>query len=122
MAPGREEERIRRAYAAFNARDIDGALALMHPDVEWPNGMEGGIERGHAAVRAYWTRQWTMIDPHVEPLAVRHDPAGGWVVEVHQVVRARDGSLLADRRIRHVYALDEDGLIRRMEIQEDAAA
>jgi ketosteroid isomerase-like protein len=26
------EELLRRTYAAFNARDIDGALALMHPD------------------------------------------------------------------------------------------
>jgi ketosteroid isomerase-like protein len=25
---------LRRAYEAFNARDIDGALALMHPDVQ----------------------------------------------------------------------------------------
>jgi ketosteroid isomerase-like protein len=49
-----EEERLlRRAYAAFNARDIDAALALMHPDVDWPNGMEGGREVGHEAVRTY---------------------------------------------------------------------
>ena len=52
------EELLRRAYAAFNARDIDGALALMHPDVDWPNGMEGGREHGHDAVRAYWERQF----------------------------------------------------------------
>src|SRR5262245_31707429 len=42
MAP---EELLRKAYVAFNARDIDGALALMHADVAWPNGMEGGTVR-----------------------------------------------------------------------------
>ena len=39
----------------------------MHPDVIWPNGMEGGTVVGHAAARAYWTRQWGLIDPRVEP-------------------------------------------------------
>jgi ketosteroid isomerase-like protein len=35
-------EVLRRAYAAFNARDIEVVLSSMHQDVEWPNGMEGG--------------------------------------------------------------------------------
>jgi ketosteroid isomerase-like protein len=30
------ERLLRRAYEAFNARDIDGALATMHADVDWP--------------------------------------------------------------------------------------
>ena len=33
---------LKAAYAAFNRRDIDAALAAMHPEVEWANGMEGG--------------------------------------------------------------------------------
>ncbi len=36
------ERLLERIYAAFNARDIDAVLAVMHPNVEWPNGMEGG--------------------------------------------------------------------------------
>lgn len=47
------EQSLTRAYERFNARDIDGALELMHPDVDWPNGMEGGREVGHDAVRVY---------------------------------------------------------------------
>jgi hypothetical protein len=43
-----EEELLRKALrAAFNARDIDGALAAMHPTVAWPNGMEAGTVHGH---------------------------------------------------------------------------
>jgi hypothetical protein len=49
---------LRRAYEAFNARDLDGALAPMHPDVDWPNAIEGGRVHGHAAVRAYWAAQF----------------------------------------------------------------
>jgi ketosteroid isomerase-like protein len=44
------EAPLRRAYEALNARDIDGALALMHPDVDWPNGWEGGRVHGHGLV------------------------------------------------------------------------
>lgn len=53
-------------YQAFNRRDIETALAAMHPLVDWPNGMESGSIHGHSALRNYWTQQWTMIDPHIE--------------------------------------------------------
>lgn len=109
------EELLRRAYSAFNARDLDAALALVHPDVDWPNAIDGGRIRGHAAVRAYWERQFESIDPRVEPESF-DDADGRIVVGVHQVVRALDGALLADERIRHVYTF-RDGLIARMEIE-----
>jgi hypothetical protein len=113
-----EEERLlRRAYAAFNARDIDAALALMHPEVDWPNGMEGGRERRHAAVRAYWTRQFGLIDSHVEPVGFEKDEDGRIAVDVHQVVRDLAGEVVSDGRVRHVYTF-EDGLVVRMDIEE----
>jgi ketosteroid isomerase-like protein len=61
-------ELLKKTYGAFNGRDIDAALAAMTPDVEWPNGMEGGIVHGHDGIRAYWTRQWGIVDPHVDPV------------------------------------------------------
>ena len=64
-----EIELLRAAYAAFNARDTDAALALMTPDVAWPRAFKGGFVRGHEQVRAYWREQWSEIDPHVEPMA-----------------------------------------------------
>jgi hypothetical protein len=104
------------AYRAFNARDIDAALAAMHPEVEWPNGMEGGYVHGHEGVRAYWARQWSLIDPDVEPLRFVADASGRIVVDVHQVVRDRAGTTLADRMVQHVFVM-HGGLIRRMEIR-----
>jgi SnoaL-like domain len=83
---------IANAYAAFNRRDIDGALTIMHADVEWENGMEGGFVHGHDAVRSYWTRQWQALDPTVEPMAFAEDSAGRIVVTVHQIVRDRAGT------------------------------
>ena len=107
---------LQKAYAAFNARDIDAALETMKPDVEWPNGMEGGAVHGHEGVRAYWTRQWGMINPHVDPVSFNPDSSGRIVVGVHQVVRDLAGNLLTDRMVEHIYSL-EDGLIRSMEIR-----
>jgi hypothetical protein len=113
-----EEALLRRAYEAFNARDIDGALALMHPDVDWPNGMVGGRERGYAAVRAYWTWQFGQIDSHVEPIGFEVDSEGRIVVDVHQVVRDLEGAVLSDGRVRHVYTF-RDGLVERMDIDAE---
>jgi hypothetical protein len=108
---------LQRAYAAFNVRDIDGALATMSPDVVWPNGMEGGTVHGHEGVRAYWTRQWGMIDPHVDPVSFSEDESGRITVDVHQVVRDLTGKQLLDRMVQHVYTL-RDGLIQSMDIRD----
>jgi ketosteroid isomerase-like protein len=74
-----------KAYADFDARDIDAVLSVMHPDVAWANGMEGGHVHGYEAVREYWTRQWKLVDPYVEPRGFQHDERGRIVVDVHQV-------------------------------------
>ncbi|MES2924804.1 MAG: nuclear transport factor 2 family protein [Verrucomicrobiota bacterium] len=108
-------ELLRAAYVAFNARDIDAALALMTPDVAWPRAFKGGFVRGHAEVRAYWTEQWSEIDPNVEPVAFHPEDAGRMLVEVRQVVRDMSGTLLADERVGHRFTL-EHGFIQGMEV------
>jgi hypothetical protein len=115
-----DQQILQRAYAAFNAREVDAALATMHPDVEWPNGMEGGYVRGHDEVRRYWTRQWGLIDPHVEPLRFASDDTGRIVVDVQQVVRDLAGAVITDAVVQHVYRI-EGRLIRHMEIRKAAA-
>jgi hypothetical protein len=117
MTASEIEALIRRGYSAFNDRDIDGALAAMAPDVEWANGWEGGHVHGHEAVRAYWTRQWAELDPHVEPVevVVAGDTAE---VRVDQVVRRPDGTELRAGRVRHRYQI-RNGLIGRMDIADD---
>jgi hypothetical protein len=110
-----ETDLLRAAYAAFNARDIDAALVLMTPDVAWPRAFKGGFVVGPEAIRAYWTEQWSEIDPHVEPLAFHPERAGLILVEVHQVVRDLSGTLLADTTVGHRFTT-KDGLIQRMEV------
>jgi hypothetical protein len=108
------------AYSAFNRRDIDAALETMHHDVDWPNGMVGGRVHGHSGVRDYWSRQWTLIDPHVEPVSFESDGRGQTVVTVHQIVRDLGGNVVSEQMVLHVYFM-EQGLIRRMNIRDSGS-
>ena len=111
------EQLLLRAYAAFNARDSDAAVALMRPDVDWPNAIAGGRVVGREEVRAYWAAQFAEIDPRVEPVRIAARRDGRFAVDVHQVVRALDGSVIAENDVVHVYEL-RDGLVARMDIEE----
>lgn len=111
-----EIEFLKRMYELFNARDIEALLAAMHENVMWANGMEGGHVFGRDGVRAYWTRQWSMIDPRVDPVGFSRGAGGEWVVEVHQVVRDLKGKVLVDKMVGHVFRI-EDGLVRRFDIR-----
>ena len=106
---------LRAAYAAFNARHIDAALATLTPDVAWPKAFKGGFVHGPEENRAYWREQWSEINPHVEPVAFYPDGAGRILVDVHQVVRDLAGGVLADEHVGHrfTFAL---GLIQTMEV------
>jgi hypothetical protein len=107
-----KQEMLRRIYAAFNRREIDTVLAAMHPEVDWPNGMDGGRVIGQHSVREYWMRQWAMVDPRVDPVRLAKDEDGRIVVDVHQVVQDLSGELLLDHIVQHVYTFDEDVIVR----------
>ncbi len=113
-----EEEILRRAYTAFNARDLDAATALMDPRVDWPNAWEGGRVVGRDHVREYWTRQFASVSSRVEPESFTEEPDGSVTVDVHQVVHdAGTGELVSDSHVRHRYRL-ENGLVVRMDVLE----
>ncbi len=111
------ERLLRGAYEAFNARDIGGALATMHPLVDWPNAMEGGRVHGHDGVREYWERQWGSLDPRVQPLCIEHGPDDRVVATVRQLVRDRDGSVVSDQTVEHRFVI-AGGLIERMDVHD----
>lgn len=110
---------IEQAYAAFNRRDIDGALALMTEDVNWPKASEGGRVVGKEEIRAYWTRQWHEFDPTVEPLSTTEDEGGRFRVRVHQVVKSLRGEVLSDSEVLHLFTMKK-GLIAAMDLAVEA--
>ena len=115
---------LERIYACFNARDIDGVLATLAEDVAWANGMDGGHVHGHDAVRAYWTRQWGIVSPHVDPVGFSRMTDGAVIAEVRQSVRDLEGRTLqgqahglTDKIVRHVFRF-RDGIIVRFDIAD----
>ncbi|KDM68328.1 nuclear transport factor 2 family protein [Acidiphilium sp. JA12-A1] len=115
---------LEHIYDRFNARDIDGVLAAFTDDVVWANGMDGGHVHGCEAVRDYWSRQWSMISPHVEPLSFHRTADGALIAEVRQSVRDLEGNPLQgqthglkDKIVGHVLRF-RDGKVARFDIQD----
>jgi ketosteroid isomerase-like protein len=112
-------EMVKRIYHSFNARDIDGVLAVLSDDVAWANGMDGGHVHGRDAVRDYWTRQWAVVSPHVEPMAFEMTEDGALAVEVIQSVFDLNGQPLdghthglKDKTVTHIFRMEGDKIIR----------
>lgn len=117
---------LERMYDRFNARDMDGVLNSLTDDVTWANGMDGGHVHGPEAVRGYWTHQWTLISPHVEPVSFHRAADGAIVVKVRQSVRDLEGKPLQgqahglrERTVGHVFRFRQ-GKVARFDIQDDA--
>ena len=110
------EDLIKKAYTAFNERDIDMALSTMQPKVQWSKAWEGGYISGHQEIKEYWTRQWKEINPKVEPVGFSERQNGSLEVEVHQKVKDIEGNSMFDGKVKHVYTF-EDGLINTMDIE-----
>jgi hypothetical protein len=108
---------IKRLYSGFNDRQMEEVLAALDENVVWANGMEGGHVNGRDGVRGYWTRQWALIDPHVEPFAFSEDTNRGIVVDVHQTVRDLAGAVLFDGTVRHIFRI-ENSLVKRFDIDQ----
>ncbi|TGD82677.1 nuclear transport factor 2 family protein [Hymenobacter wooponensis] len=108
---------IKQAYAAFNARDISTVLATLHPQVRWSKAWEGDYATGHNEVREYWQRQWQELDPHVEPTSIRERADGRLEVAVQQLVKDKQGKVLFEGLVKHLYTL-RDGLLQQMDIEQ----
>jgi hypothetical protein len=114
-------------YDRFNARDIDGVLIALADDVAWANGMDGGHVHGREVVREYWTRQWAMVSPHVEPVGFHRTADGAIIADVRQSVRDLEAKPLQgqqthglkDKTVGHVFRLRE-GKVERFDIQDAA--
>jgi ketosteroid isomerase-like protein len=116
------KESLRETYRAFNERDIDAVLELVHPDVDWPNAWEGGRVVGRDAVREYWIRQFAQISSHLEPRSFIEEPDGAITVLVDQIVRdASSGDIIGESRVRHRYWFDDADLVTRMDVLGDRA-
>ena len=104
-------ERVQRLYEYLNQGDIDAALALLDPGVEWwtrVDTLDTEIAKGREGWRARWAEITGVFEEfHQEPTEVID--AGEYVVVcVDQVARTR--GVLIDQHEVHVFRL-RDGLV-----------
>ena len=124
LKPVDDTETVKRMYQSFKARDIDGVLAVLAEDVSWANGMDGGYVQGHEGVREYWTRQWSLVDPRVEPVRFSQADVDSILVEVKQSIFNLDGTPLQDddfglqdKMVGHLFHF-RNGLASRFDITD----
>jgi ketosteroid isomerase-like protein len=110
-------EIIRRALDAWNRQDIEGILALIHPEGEYvnaPRAVEPGTRRGHDEIVAVVQMQWESI-PGARWEIDRFDDRGDEILTVGSVSRTMPGS---DARISNPLLASwkfRDGKIIRLE-------
>ena len=102
-------------YAAFNARDLDGLGRAFHPEVEWPDLLEGGELHGRQTVVDYFRRQFALMQPEAEIIDITPVGENQAIVRVQYAVRDAQGGLWSDTQARLRFTF-EDGLIRRMAV------
>lgn len=105
-----EKALLTSLYDALSRQDVDGVMALMHAEIDWPNTFDGGRVHGRDALRAYWLRQFEVIRPTVSPLEIRKQPDGSVIVKLVYAAHRLDGRLW-DEEVRGNLFRFRDGLI-----------
>ncbi len=103
---------ILRFYKALDAKDVDAVMALVHPDADLPDQLDGARLQGAAAIRAYYQRAFGMIIAESTPVTFQDGPDDSLDVRVHHHVTSLEGGLWADEPSDYRF-LFRDGLIAR---------
>ncbi len=102
---------LQNLYDAFNNSELETIVEVMHPDVKWANGVEGGFVYGRDAVREYWKKQYQVIQVQLETLKFETDEKNRNVVTVHQIVKDLQDNLLADMTVKQIFTIENNSIV-----------
>lgn len=107
---------LRAAYTAFNRGDIDGAVTMLDPNVEWTEPTEfpgGGVHRGVESVKHYLAQSRAGAAEVIsEP--ERFIPSGDRIIVfVHARVLPKKSTAWQEIRLADVYTF-HDGRVTQM--------
>lgn len=103
-------------WQALNARDLDAATALLHPDVEWFDMLHEETLHGREAVRGFWERAFGIIKARSTLLNVETDDEGRILVTVLHSVSSLADRPWTEEKVTHIYSF-RDNLISRMDVE-----
>ncbi len=112
MAPGKAEriELARRGVQMYDAGDVEGALALMHPAIEgYSEGLNtdhfSGID-GFLAWAAEWDEAWGRFDREVREVEAVGEQHAVAIVEQSGI--GRDSGVAVEQTAAYVFEVDDD--------------
>jgi hypothetical protein len=106
---------ITRLHDALNRRDLDAAMAQIHPRARFRDYLEGGEVEGHVAVRDFYQRLFDTLSPGLDLITLKTLPGGRVRADIQSSVRDRSGHLWSDTRVVAIYTIT-DGLISSVEL------
>jgi ketosteroid isomerase-like protein len=107
---------LTKLYEAYNRRDFGAFSALLTPDVDWPDQIEGGRLLGREALEAYWARNDRSITVDSSPVSFSDLPDGRIAIDVNQIVRNLAGKIWSDSCVRQIFTF-RDGQVSRMDVE-----
>jgi ketosteroid isomerase-like protein len=113
--PGEYE--ARRFAEAITARDLEGALTVCHPEIEFLSvlAVSGRRYHGHQGIREYFddiASAWAEWRVEVHDIVAGPDGRVAIVMTMH--VRGKESGAILSERTEHVWTL-KDGLLLRNE-------
>lgn len=113
---------VMTGYEAFNRGDVDAALAVLHPEIEWHTyivpGPGGGTYRGHDGVRELWSDARRVFG-EFKNIPERLFEQGDRIVAFVRVEGVgRESGAPVEARIAHLYTF-RDGKVSCVESFED---
>ena len=112
-------EIVTRVVSAWNRRDLEAILSLLHPDVEYvnpPGAIEPGVRSGRGEVGVVFRKQWAGLGADArQEIDAAHAVAGD-VVTIGRLSQTMPGSSARiENRVAIRWSVD-DGCLTRVEI------
>jgi ketosteroid isomerase-like protein len=122
-SPG--EHAVRVFSEAVTAGDLDAALEVCHPEIEFMSvlAVSGRSYRGHAGIREYFddvASAWAEWRVEVHRIVPGPDGRVAIVMSMH--VRGKESGAILSERTDHIWTLKDRRLLRNEPFREPGAA
>jgi ketosteroid isomerase-like protein len=119
------EDPVRVFSDAVTAGDVEAAVAVCHPEIEFLSvlAVSGRRYLGHAGIRAYFedvASAWAEWRVEVHRIIPGQDGRVGIVMSMH--VRGKESGAILSERTDHIWTLKEGKLLRNEPFREPGEA
>ncbi len=101
-----------RFYDAYQRQDLPAILDLVDNQINWPDAWEGGRVVGRRAFTDYMRRQFNAVHPLIVATHFEDLPDGKVRVEVHQSIEDREGNILVETEVSHIFTFVDHLIVR----------